>query len=96
MRLCRVYTSSIDPQSNPLLIHDASCNGGPERNAGIAAHLVPRGFCDVKPLPLPLVGSFGEGALGPGSIGQLAHCSTSTLRLFPVDYLRLHTKGLEP
>ena len=43
MRLCSVYTSSIDPQSSPLLIHDASRNGGPYQNAGVAAHLVPRG-----------------------------------------------------
>jgi hypothetical protein len=43
MRLCSICTSSVDPQSSPLLIHDASRNGGPGRNAGVAAHLVPRG-----------------------------------------------------
>ena len=43
MQLCKVCTSSTDPQSSPLLIHDASCGGGPEQNAGIAAHLVLRG-----------------------------------------------------
>ena len=42
MRLCSVCTSSIDPQSSPLLIHDASCNGGPDRTVDVAAHLVPQ------------------------------------------------------
>ena len=95
MRLCRVCTSSTDPQSSPLLIHDASCNGGPERNAGIAAHLEPRGSV-TKPLPLPLVGGFGERAFWPESIGKLAHYSTAALRLFPIDHLGLHIEGLEP
>ena len=54
------------------------------------------GFCDVKPLPLPLVGSFGERAFWLESIGKLAHYSTAALRLFPIDHLWLHTKGLEP
>ena len=53
------------------------------------------GFHNVKPLSLPLVGSFGERAFWAGSVGKLAYYSTAALRLFPVDYLRLHTKGLE-
>ena len=52
-------------------------------------------FRDVKPLSLPLVGSFCEGAFWPESVGKLAYYSTAALRLFPVGYLRFHTKGLE-
>ena len=54
------------------------------------------GLHDVKPLLLPLVGSFGERAFWPESVGKLAYHNTATLRLFPVNYLRLHTEGLDP
>ena len=54
------------------------------------------GFHDVKPLSLPLVGSFGERDFWPGSVGKLAYYGIGALRLFHADYLRLHTKGLEP
>ena len=37
MRLRNVGTSLTGPQSSPLLTHDASCGGGPERKAGAAA-----------------------------------------------------------
>ena len=43
MRHGNIGTSLIDPQSSPLLTHDASCGGGAERKAGAAAHFVPRG-----------------------------------------------------
>ena len=43
MRLCSIFTSSTDPHSSPLSIHDASCNGGPNQNVGVAAHLLPQG-----------------------------------------------------
>ena len=39
MRPCNKGTSLDNPQSNPLLTHDASRDGGPERKAGGAAHL---------------------------------------------------------
>ena len=54
------------------------------------------GFGDVEPLPLPQVGSSRKGALWPSSIGELARHSTAALHLFPINYLRLHIKGLEP
>ena len=43
MRLCNISTSFAGPQISPLLIHDISCGGGPERKAGVAAYFVPRG-----------------------------------------------------
>ena len=54
------------------------------------------GLRNVKPLSLPLIGIFGEGAFWPGSVGKLVYYGTAALHLFPVDYLWLHTKGLEP
>ena len=63
---------------------------------GYSRPLGTMGFCDVEPLPLPLVGSFGERAFWPESVGKLAYYIAATLSMFPIDYLWLHTKGLEP
>ena len=43
MRPCNKGTSLDGPQSSPLLTHDANRDGGPERKAGGATHLVPLG-----------------------------------------------------
>ena len=54
------------------------------------------GLCNVKPLPLPVIGSFGKRTFWPRSAGEVVDRSTAALHLFPVDHLRLHTEGLEP
>ena len=66
------------------------------RECGCSYPLSAAGLRNVKPLPLPVIGSFREGAPWPKSIGELAHHSTATLCWLHVDYLRLHIKGLEP
>ena len=43
IRFCSINTSSVDPQSRPLLVHDASRIGGLDLNLGVATHLAPRG-----------------------------------------------------
>ena len=54
------------------------------------------GLCNIKPLSLPLIGSFDKRAFWPRSVGELANYSTAALNLFSVDYLWFHTKGLDP
>ena len=66
------------------------------RECGCSYPLSAAGLRNVKPLPLPVIGSFSKRAFWARSVGELADYSTAALHLFPVDYLWFHTEGLEP
>ena len=54
------------------------------------------GFCDIEPFSLPYPDGVHKDSLWPIDFGELAHHGTTTLRVLPVDHLRLHIKNLEP
>ena len=66
------------------------------RECGCSYPLGVAGRRNVKPLPLSVIGSFGKITFWPTSAGELADRSTAALHVFLIDYLRLHTEGLEP